>query len=73
MTLEDVFIRKLKSDPAYVLDLSREFLEQGPGEGTFARKLIDKYVLSWMDENEEQEELGRRVLGYEFVNLLRPV
>lgn len=73
ITIEDVFVRKLQSDPLHVLHLTREFLEQGPCDGTYAKQVIDKYILAWMDESEANEEMGRRVLGLELVNLLRPV
>jgi len=72
MTLEDVFVSKLKSDPVHVLELSREFLEQGGGR-TYAREVIDRHVLAWMDSDEAREELGRSVLGFELVNMLRPI
>ena len=72
-TLEDVFLRKLQSDPLHVLLLSRDFLEQGPSAGTYTRSMIDKHVVAWMDSDEDNEELARRVLGFELVNLLRPV
>jgi hypothetical protein len=73
MTLEDVFVRKLKDDPLHILELSREFLAQDYGEGTYARAVIERHVISWMDLNEENEHLGRTVLGFDLVNALRPV
>lgn len=71
--LEDVFVRTLRSEPLQVLHLTREFLEQGPCKGTYARGVIDKYVMAWMEESEDNEEAGRRVLGFELMNILRPV
>lgn len=73
MTLEDIFIRKLKNDPRHVLELSKEFLKQGYGEETYARAIIERHVLTWMDQSDENSDLGRAVLGFELLNLLRPV
>lgn len=73
MTLEDVFIRKLKDDPRHVLEVARDFLERGLGNEGYVRDLIDKFVLSWLEECEDNEELGRCVLGLELMNMLRPV
>ncbi len=73
LTLEVVFVRKLQSDPLHVLDVARDFLEQGPGHGTYARKVIDEHLLPWLELNDDNEELARRELGFELMNLLRPV
>lgn len=72
MTLEDVFIEKLQTDPAYVLKISRQLLEQD-SDDPYARELVNKHVLPWMREDEEREELARQVLGLALMNFLRPV
>jgi len=73
MTLEDVFVCKLKDDPKHVLEVARDFLERGLGNEGYVRDLIDRLVLSWLEECEDHEELGRSVLGLELMNMLRPV
>lgn len=72
MTLEDVFIEKLQTDPAYVLKISRQLLEQDPND-PYVWGLVNKHVFPWMGETEEREELARQVLGLDLMNLLRPV
>jgi len=73
MTLEDVFIRKLKEDPGHVLELVRDYLESpNTGDG-YTRKLIHKHVMPWMEKNTKNEDLARRTLGEGLMNMLRPI
>ena len=73
MTLEDVFVRKLETDPAYILELSREILTRDADPSTFSFGVVQRHVLEWIEKSDENEELGRRILGPDLMNILRPV
>lgn len=74
MTLENVFVDKLRDDPPLVLNIVREYLwNSDGGRGSVVRSLIDKYVVPWFEISEDNEELARRILGLELMCFLRPV
>lgn len=79
LTFEQVFVKKLVDDPKHVLNMVKEYVVNadrfrdtvaGPAE--YIRRLINQYLMPWIDASEENEELARSVLGHEIINLLRP-
>jgi len=79
LTFERIFVKKLADDPKHVLNMVKEYVINAErfrgnvaGSAEYIRRLINLYLMPWIDSSEENEELARSVLGLEIINLLRP-
>lgn len=80
LTFDQFFAKKFVTDPNYSLNVIRqyvgdveEFRNRGDATAEYIRDyLIKRHLMPWLNSSEENEELARKVLGHEIINLLRP-